>query len=144
MPTRRESIVAAAAGAAGLTAIASARDSDEPATPGSLVVVWSSGDPEVAHRVCLMYTHAAKTQGWFENVRLIIWGPSQRLLIGDKDLKAKIEAMRADGITVEACIACANSFGLVEDLQALGLPVYGMGVPLTESLKDPGVSVVTF
>lgn len=27
---------------------------------GRLAVIWSSGDPEVAHRACLMYAHNAK------------------------------------------------------------------------------------
>ena len=37
-----------------------------------LVVLWTSGDPDVAHRVCLMYAHAAKKNGWFDEVTLII------------------------------------------------------------------------
>ena len=31
-----------------------------------LVVLWTSDDPYVAERVALMYTHAAKTQGWLK------------------------------------------------------------------------------
>ncbi|MDP0489504.1 MAG: DsrE family protein [Verrucomicrobiota bacterium JB023] len=112
--------------------------------PTTLVVVWSSGDPDVAHRVALMYAHAAKTANWFENVRLIIWGPSQRVLVGDKDLKAKIAKMREDGVIVEACIACANSFGIAEELRELDLPVKGMGKPLSDYLKDPDCSVITY
>ena len=45
-----------------------------------LVVLWTSGDPEVAHRACLMYVHAAHKQKWFDQVVLIVWGPSARLL----------------------------------------------------------------
>lgn len=41
--------------------------SSEPAS--RLAVVWSSGDPEVAHRVCLMYAHGAGKQAWFDEVR---------------------------------------------------------------------------
>lgn len=33
-----------------------------------LVVVWTSDDPYVAERVALMYTHAAKTNGWFNRL----------------------------------------------------------------------------
>ncbi|MHC4722001.1 MAG: hypothetical protein ACYS6I_04745, partial [Planctomycetota bacterium] len=29
-----------------------------------LAVLWTSGDPDVAHRVCFMYTHNAKNQKW--------------------------------------------------------------------------------
>jgi len=119
-------------------------DSASASKPSSLVVLWTSGDPDVAHRVALMYTHAAKTAGWFEEVRLIVWGPSQRILVGDKDLKAKLAAMRKDGVVVEACIACAESYGIVEDLRQLELPVKPMGPPLTAYLKDPKYTVITF
>jgi hypothetical protein len=115
-----------------------------PAEPTKLTVLWTSGDPDVAHRVALMDTHAAQQRGWFEEVRLIVWGPSQRILVGDKDLKEKLAAMREDGVVVEACIACANSFGVADQLRALELPVKPMGSPLTEYLKDPEYSVITF
>lgn len=65
-------------------------------------VVWSSGDPEVAHRVCLMYCHNAKKQKWFNQVILVVWGPAARLLAADKDLQAKIKSMMQDGVQVEA------------------------------------------
>jgi hypothetical protein len=108
-----------------------------------LAVLWTSGDPDVAHRVAFMYTHNAKKVGWFDEVTLIVWGPSQRILVGDKDLQAKVKAMQDDGILVEACIACAMSFGLVEELKALGISVRGMGMPLTEYLKSDW-KVLTF
>jgi hypothetical protein len=101
-----------------------------------LAVLWTSGDPEVAHRVALMYTHNAKKQDWFDEVRLIIWGPSQRLLVADKDVKAYIRRMQDDGVIVQACIVCANSYGIADDLRSLDIEVKAMGVPLTEHLKD--------
>jgi len=109
-----------------------------------LAVLWTSGDPDVAHRAAFMYTHVAKTAGWFDEVVLIIWGPSQRILVGDKDLQAKIKAMSDDGIKVMACIYCAKTFGIVEQLQALGLPVEPMGVPLSDYIKSDDWDVITF
>lgn len=113
------------------------------AQPSRLAVLWTSGDPDVAHRVAFMYTHTAKKAGWFDEVTLIIWGPSQRILLGDKDLQKEIKAMQEDGVLVEACIACAMSFGIVDELKALGLPVRPMGPPLTKYLKD-GWKLLTF
>lgn len=37
-----------------------------------LAVIWTSGDPEVAYRVCFMYTDNAKKQKWFDEVTLIV------------------------------------------------------------------------
>ena len=55
-----------------------------------------------------------------------------------------LEAMQADGVVVEACIACARKLELVEGLKALDIDVKGMGVPLSEALKDPETEVLTF
>ena len=108
-----------------------------------LAVLWTSGDPDVAHRVAFMYTHNAKKAGWFKEVTLIVWGPSQRLLVDDKDLQAEVKAMQSDGVVVEACIACAMSYGIVDELKSLEVTVRGMGLPLTQYLKD-GWKVLTF
>lgn len=125
------------------SAPAGAQEGEEQPT-GKLMVVWTSADPDVADKVCLMYTHAAKAYGWFAEVTLVVWGPSQRLLIGDPTIQAKVKAMQSDGIVVEACVACARKLEVVEELEALGIDVKGMGVPLTEALKDPETQVLTF
>lgn len=112
--------------------------------PTRLAMVWTSGDPDVAHRMALMYSHAAKRAGWYDEVQVIVWGPSQRLLIGDKDLQVKISEMRRDGVVVRACIACANSYGIAQDLADLGLPVEPMGKPLTDMKQSDDWDVLTF
>ena len=108
-----------------------------------LAVIWSSGDPEVAHRVCFMYTENAKKQKWFEEVTLIVWGPSARLLAGDKDLQAKIKTMLDNGVKVQACLACADSYGVTDRLRTLGIDVKYMGKPLTDLIKQ-GWHILTF
>ena len=101
----------------------------------TLVVVWSSGDPDVAHNVCFMYTHNAKKSKWFTNVKLIIWGPSSKLLAGDEELQKKVKEMMKDGVDVKACKACADSYGVSDDIAKLGVEVKYMGRPLTDHLK---------
>jgi len=101
-----------------------------------LAVVWTSSDPEVAEKVCFMYTHNARLQGWFDEVVLIVWGPSAKLLSEDKDLQERVKKMIADGVKVEACIACANMYGIANQLKALGIDVKGMGPVLSAYLKE--------
>jgi hypothetical protein len=137
---------AAALGVGGLASAAFGQAGARPTAPGEpneLAVLWTSADPDVAHRVGLMYCHAAKRFGWFERVRLIVWGPSQRTLVGDKDLKAKVKQMQEDGVVLEACIACANTFGIAENLQAIGFEVKPMGEPLSQMLKSQSVAVLS-
>jgi hypothetical protein len=108
-----------------------------------LVVVWTSDDPYVAERVALMYTHAAKTAGWFSEVTLIIWGPSAKLTAENLKIQEKLKAMQKDGVVIEACIACATAYGIVDDLKKLDFDVKAMGKPLSDYLKS-GAKVLTF
>lgn len=108
-----------------------------------LVVIWSSGDPDVAEKVCFMYTHAAKKYGWFKDVTLIVWGPSAKLATENSKIQEKLKAMQEDGVVLEACIACARSYGVDEKLKEFGIDVKGMGTPLTAYLKS-GAKVITF
>ena len=118
-----------------------AEDMDEKSN--KLVVLWVSGDRDVAEKSCLMYTHAAKRNGWFDEVVLIVWGPSSRLLAEDGELQKKVKAMMADGVILEACVACADMLGVTEQLKGLGIDVKGMGVPLSDYLKE-GYHVLTY
>ncbi|MHC4265670.1 MAG: DsrE family protein [Planctomycetota bacterium] len=108
-----------------------------------LGVLWTSGDADVAHKVCFMYTHNAKEAGWFDEVTLIIWGPSSRLLAGDKELEAKVKEMMASGVDVKACKACADLYGVSEKIGEMGIEVKYMGEPLSEMLKGDW-KVLTF
>ena len=111
--------------------------------PSRLAVLWTSGDREVALKVAFMYTLNAKSRGWFDEVTLIVWGPSSRLLAQDQELQEYVQRMAEEGVTIVACQACADSYGVSEELEALGIEVKYMGVPLTEMLKGDW-KVLTF
>lgn len=108
-----------------------------------LVIVWTSDDPYLAERMVLMYAHAAKTAGWFQEVTLIIWGPSAKMVAENLKIQEKLKAMQKDGVVIEACIACATAYNVVDDLKKLGFDVKGMGKPLTGYLKSDA-KVLTF
>lgn len=109
-----------------------------------LTVLWTSDDPMVAERVALMYTGVVKQFGLFEEVSVIIWGPSQKLVAENKDIQAKLKDMAEKGVKLNACISCANMYGVTDQLKALGINVDIMGAPLTNALKADDTAVLTF
>lgn len=119
------------------------QEANKMAEKDGLAVVWTSGDKEVAENMVFMYTINAKKRGWWEDITFIIWGPSSNLLSEDEDLQEKIEEMDELGITLKACKACAERYGVSEDLEDLGIEVKYMGEPLTEHLKKDK-KVITF
>jgi len=108
-----------------------------------LVLIWSSDDPMVAKRVALMYPHAAQRNKWFDEVTLVIWGPSTKLISEDTELQNKLDQMIKDGVIIKACVACANEYGVADKLKELGYEVIPMGLPLTDYLKN-GYNVLSF
>lgn len=101
-----------------------------------LVVLWTSGDPDVAEKMGFMYTYNAKKQGWFDEVVLIVWGPSAKLLTENKMLQDYVKRMQDAGVKVEACMACARMYEVDKQLLEMGIDVKGMGIPLSNYLKE--------
>ncbi len=108
-----------------------------------LVVLWTSGDREVALKMVFMYTLNSKVKGWWQDIRLIVWGPSAQLLSVDVEIQEYVHRMREAGITLEACKACADIHGVSDTLEAMGINVRYMGEPLTGYIKE-GCKVITF
>jgi hypothetical protein len=109
--------------------------------PSKLLVVWTSGDREVAIKVAFMYTLNSKTSKWWNDVCLVVWGPSAKLLSEDRELQDYVKKMIAAGVVVQACKACADMYGVSDTLTKLGIDVKYMGKPLTDMLKSGWVNL---
>jgi len=109
----------------------------------TLVVVWSSRDRDVALNTVFMYTKNSKLKGWWNDVKLVVWGPSAKLISVDQELQAELAELKKAGVELLACKACADRYGASKRLEELGIEVIYMGEPLTGYLKD-GYAVLTF
>jgi len=109
----------------------------------TLVVVWTSGDIEVAEKLVFMYVYNAKRAKWFDEVIFIIWGPSAKLLSENEKLQEELKKMQEIGIKTEACVVCARMYDVDDDLRECGIDVKGMGVPLSDYLKR-NYKILTF
>ena len=123
--------------------VSEAQNTEPQICDDKLFVLWTSDDPMLAERMVLMYTHAAKKQKWFEEVTLIIWGPSAKLTADNAGIQEKLHAMQADGVLIEACVVCADAYNVTDILKGLGFDVKPMGLPLTDYVKS-GAKVLTF
>ena len=112
--------------------------------PDELVVLWTSGDREVALKMAFMYTYNSKRFKWgWKNVTLVVWGPSAKLLASDTELKEHIIEMKEKGVKLLACKKCSDTYGVSNDLKRLGIEVKYMGKPLTDYLRDDNYRVLT-
>jgi len=107
-----------------------------------LVVVWTSGDKEVAMKMVFMYTFNAKKNNWWKDITLLVWGPSSKLLSEDKELQDYVKEMKNIGVNLLACKGCADQYEVSDDLEKIGVTVKYTGVDLTNFIKER--HVVTF
>lgn len=106
-------------------------------------IVWTSGDREVAEKMVLMYAYYSQKQNWINRSRMIVWGPSQKLLTEDRELQDKIKKIKAAGVELYACKACADLYGLADKLSAMGIKVMYTGKFLADMLAGDW-KVLTF
>lgn len=111
--------------------------------PANQLIIWSSGDREVALKLVLMYSHYSKTKKWMDNVRLLVWGPSAKLLSEDKELQEKVKGLKKDGVELYACKMCADMYGVSKKLESMGITVMYTGKMLAD-LQKQGWHVITF
>ncbi len=113
--------------------------------PGSekLVMIWTGDDREVALKMVFMYTLNAKKYKWWDDITLVVWGPSAKLLTEDKELQDYLAKITESGTKVIACKGCSDQYGVSEDLDALGIKVAYIGRVLTGFIKE-GREILTF
>jgi len=102
-----------------------------------LFMIITSGDSHVINDVALMYGTNAPKKGWMEDVVLIFWGPAQKTIIEDLDLKKRVKGLvGSKKIKMLACKACSDGYGVSEKLEELGVTVKYVGEDVTNMLKQ--------
>ena len=100
------------------------------------LILWTSGDREVALKMVLMYSYYCKKNSWMDTVRLLVWGPSSKLLAEDTLLQRKVKELKQIGIELYACKACADLYGVADKLTQLGITVMYTGEMLADLQKN--------
>lgn len=101
-----------------------------------LNILWVNNNIETAHTMVFMYATNSMIHNWWDEVDLIIWGPTAKLVAEDEGIQEKIKLAKHAGVKVLACIACASQYGVVDKLKSLDIEVKAMGEPLTNIIKS--------
>ena len=100
-----------------------------------LNILWTTDNKDTIFNMLTMYAINSKTNNWWQNVNVIIWGASAKLVGSDTKVQTEIVEMINQGVQIEACKDCCDNFGVTDKLIKLGINVRYMGKPLTEYLK---------
>ncbi|NLV71779.1 MAG: DsrE family protein [Actinobacteria bacterium] len=98
-------------------------------------VILSSQDREVLLEVGLTYPFNTAKNGWMDDVRIILFGPSEKLVVHDAEVQSRLREAMAAGIRVMACKWCSDRMGVTEQLEDLGIEVLYVGSVISDLLK---------
>ena len=108
-----------------------------------LLIVWSSGEIEVAKKLVLLYGSVILPRGYWDEAHLMVWGPSAKLLAENSEMQAMLAQVIESGVKASVCVVCSDDYGVTDQLRTLGVEPMHTGEFLTEALKS-GWKVVTF
>ena len=111
--------------------------------PSKVFALVCSGDREVTLEVGLVYPLNAAKKGWMDEVKVIFFGPSERVAANDAEVQARVKEIQEQGVEVLACKWCADRMGITEKLEAAGIKVVYVGSVISDLLKE-GWASLTF
>ena len=105
-----------------------------------LLVIIATGENEKAI-TGLMYAQRTLSEGWMDEVKVVFFGPSERLLLEDEIIAKTAKEIAS----VERPIACkfiSDRDGISEKIEDLGVKVDYVGTIISDLLKEGYVPMV--
>ncbi|MPN48638.1 hypothetical protein SDC9_196249 [bioreactor metagenome] len=107
-----------------------------------LYILWTNADILTSEKMVMMYTTNSMLQKWWDNVTVIIWGATAKLVAESDLIQNKIKIAQHAGVKFSACKACADQLGVSDKLTNLGIEVLYWGEGLTDIFKN-GEKLIT-
>lgn len=103
-----------------------------------LHILWTNDNFITSEKMVFMYGINSKRKDWWDEVTIIIWGATVKLVSENKKIQELIEEAKLEGVHITACKACADQLGVTTTLESLDIEVVYWGEPLTKILKADG------
>ena len=101
-----------------------------------LNILWTNDNKEVFLEMLALYAFNSKKNQWWDEVNLIIWGPSAKLTAEDSQIQTEIFELLSIGVSIEACRNCTDNYGVTEKFEKFGIRVDYLGEYFTKYLKN--------
>jgi len=103
-----------------------------------LNILWTNADPVTAKLMVFMYGTNAISKGWWDEVTIILWGSTAKLVAENEMVQDLIKEAQDRGVHITACKGCADELGVTATLEGFDIEVKYWGESLTEILKTDG------
>lgn len=106
-----------------------------------LFVILASGDRDVALEMALFYPVTVAKEKYLDEVKLILFGPSEKLVASDKKVQKRIKKLQEAGVAISACKYCSDRMGVSDKLEELGITVEYVSKGIAQMIKDGWASL---
>ena len=100
-----------------------------------LNILWTTDNKDTVFNMLTMYATNSIKNNWWDEVNVIIWGASAKLIGNDTQIQTEVMEMISRGVNIEACKACSDNLGVTDKLIQLGVHVRYMGKALTDYIQ---------
>ena len=107
----------------------------------SLHILWTNDNLDTSQLMVMMYATNSMLKHWWDDVTVIIWGATAKLVAENKTIQEHLAIAQHAGVKFSACVACARQLGVVEALEALDIEVIPWGEPLSNILQNAGALI---
>ncbi len=99
-----------------------------------LLVIVATSDKEKA-QTALMYANNAIKRGWLDDVKVVYFGPSEKLVVEDPIISDQARVIAEAGGSI-ACKYISDRDGVSEKFEELGVQVEYVGSIISDLIKD--------
>jgi hypothetical protein len=106
-----------------------------------LFVILARGDKEVALEMALFYPYTLAKEKYLDEVKVILFGPSEKLVARDKNVQKRIKKLQEVNVAISACKYCSDRMGVSDKLEKLGITVEYVSKGIAQMIKDGWASL---
>lgn len=101
-----------------------------------LTILWTSDNKDTFMNVVASYIQGSKSNEWWKDIKLMIWGAPVKLVGEDSQIQAELLEIIGLGVKVEVCKRCCIQYELTELFEKLGASQEMLGPIVTAQLKS--------
>lgn len=107
-----------------------------------LYILWTTDNLITSEKMVLMYAQNGILRQWWDEVNVVIWGASAKLVAENPMIQEKIKMAMHTGVKFFACKGCSDQLCVSDELSKLSIEVAYWGGGLSEVLQN-GEKLIT-
>ena len=108
-----------------------------------IAILWTSKDRDIFFEAVEPYCEACFTNRNYEDLTLIVWGPSVCLLSKDASIRKQLALLIEKGMNVKASGMLSAKYNCREMLTEIGAEISNVNELLTDLLRDENRRIVS-